>query len=470
MKKLITLTLLMSFYMLSFHIYAIEEEGGVYWIFQKYAQNPQYGTFLASKDNGLEFQTLSIQDSPSETLRSSRKHLWSIEPLKDGYYRICSNTKVGIRCLEAFPSMEGKSLVKLNQPSSHQNQLWAIKPFDGEYSICSDTLYFGLRCLGVRDNEIVAEKYQKWQFLETYYRFSNLEKSDKQQNIRFNDLEKSNKRQNIRIDSLDSSNQQQDIRLEALEDKLSNQQNIRPEILEEKLHKLTRTDELQANDLSSFGNRLRNLEQLNEQVNLFRSSFVSGAAYSLIPEVIKDGIEFSGYPKKAADVAAMVAQGAMVAYNTVDPLNPSSYASTITGMAAKYGSGYLGYSNDTSIIVGSTVAIVTTVLSSPEETTLDCITGCAIALAGSYAGSTLALKAKSWIYEFWHNEQITSLVAQAKSLTTQASSWAFERISFYGLWSSGDNTSQKDLASIISEKNQKIEELEKEIRLLTKEE
>jgi len=454
MNKLIRLIFLMSFYAnYCCSVFAIEE--GVYAFSQSghvhaICGGGRFGStgyfyLEAQPDDNTVKSTTFCQTMNSESSLAPRAYLWSVESQNDGgHYKICSDTKMDIKCLEADPNLEGRSLIKLGTPSLHENQLWSIKPFQEGYSICSDILPFEARCLGIGQAQLVGS-YQAWRLEETYYRFNNLEKSDKHQNVR--------------IDSLDSSNQQQDIRLEALEKKLC---------------ELTRTDELQANDLTSFGNRLRNLEQLNEQVNLFRSSFVSGAAYSLIPEVIKDGIEFSGYPKKAANVAAMVAQGAMVAYNTVDPLNPPSYASTITGMAARYGSDYLGYSNDTSIIVGSTVAVVTTVLFSPEETTLDCITGCAIALAGSYAGSTLALKAKSWIYDFWHNKKITSLVAQAKSLTAQASSWAFERISFYGLWNSGDNTSQKDLASsaekIISEKNQRIEELEQKIRLLTKEE
>ncbi len=93
-------------------------------------------------------------------------------------------------------------------------------------------------------------------------------------------------------------------------------------------------------------------------------------------------------------------------------------------------------SNDASAIAGSAAAVVTTVLLNPEEASVDYLTRCSIALAGSYAGSTLALKGKSWIYEFWHNEKIASL-------TAQASSWAFERISSYGLWGNGDSTPKK---------------------------
>jgi hypothetical protein len=484
MNKLIKLIFLMSFYA-NYYCSACAIEEGVYVFSQsglardgcgvRYDGTDYFYLEAQPDDNTVKTAVWCREPMHPEASLAPRAYLWSVESTnEEGHYKVCSDTKMGIRCLEADPNLEGRSLIKLGSPSSHENQLWSIKPFQEGYSICSDILPFEVRCLNQDGSSLRTGNYQAWSLEETYYRFNNLERSNKRQNIRFNDLEKSNKRQNIWIDSLDSSNQQQDLRLETLEEKLSNQQqNIRLETLEKKVCELIRTNELQANELSSFGNRLRSLEQLNEQVNLFRSSFVSGAAYSLIPEIIKDGIEFSGYPKKAANVAAIVAQGAMVAYNTVNPLNPSSYASTITGMAARYGSDYLGYSKDTSIVVGSTVAIVTTVLFSPEETTLDCITGCAIALAGSYAGSTLALKAKSWIYDFWHNEQITSLTAQAKSLTAQASSWAFERISFYGLWNSGDNTSQKDLAlsaeKIILEKDQRIEELEQKIRLLTKE-
>jgi hypothetical protein len=407
MKKLIK-TFLMLFCILSYcPIYGIEE--GIYRIGATYhtqsCGRPPWGAsgyfFLQALDNdevrmSLFFCGEEIESEP-EILRSFSDYLWSIEPQKDEGYKICSNAEAGIRCLEMTRSEKLKfTSVKLSRPSLLEDQLWSIQPMEDGYAICSKNPYLQYRCL----NGIEVGGYPQifWQLTKTDYKLNGLEKFDKQQDIR--------------IDSLDSSNQQQDIRLEALE---------------EKLRELTRTDELQANDLSSFGNRLRSLEQLNEQVNIFRSSFVSGATYSLIPEVIKDAIEFSGYSKKAANVAAMVAQGAMVSYNTIDPLTPSSYASTITGIAARYGFSYLGFSNDASAIAGSTAAVVTTLLLNPEEASVDYLTRCSIALAGSYAGSTLLLKAKSWIYEFWHNEKISSL-------TAQASSWAFERISSYGFW------------------------------------
>jgi len=141
--------------------------------------------------------------------------------------------------------------------------------------------------------------------------------------------------------------------------------------------------------------RLDKLEKFNGQLELFGSSFVSGAAYSLIPEVIRDGIEFSGYPRYA-NIAATVIQGGMIVCNTV------SYAPIITGVAVRTGANWLGCPPQVSTILGSTAAVVASVCQS-QEAALDCMTNYAIAFAGSCAGSALALQTKSWVYGLWNN-------------------------------------------------------------------
>ncbi|MBP6951032.1 MAG: hypothetical protein KBD36_00030 [Alphaproteobacteria bacterium] len=84
----------------------------------------------------------------------------------------------------------------------------------------------------------------------------------------------------------------------------------------------------------------------------------------------------------------------MIVYNT------SSYAPTITGMVVRVGFSQLGFSHQTSATAGNTAAIVASFsqkLILSQETVLDCMVDVAIGAAGS----NLALKANSWIYELW---------------------------------------------------------------------
>ena len=128
---------------------------------------------------------------------------------------------------------------------------------------------------------------------------------------------------------------------------------------------------------------------------LFSSSFLSGAAYTVFPEISRDILEPRGY-SRTSDVVAMMIQGGVILYST------SSYAPAITGIAVRYVFNELGFSPQASTIAGSTTAVAASFIQQlifSHETVLDTVVDCAIGVAGSYAGSSLALKAKSKIYE-----------------------------------------------------------------------
>lgn len=136
---------------------------------------------------------------------------------------------------------------------------------------------------------------------------------------------------------------------------------------------------------------------------IFYSSFLNGAAYTLLPELIRDTLEFRGY-SRVSNAVATIAQGGMIVYNT------SSYAPVVVGTLVRTSFSQLGFSQQDSITAGITASIVTSFsqkLIFSQETMLDCLVDVGIGVAGSYAGSALALKAKSWAYElFGYNKPI----------------------------------------------------------------
>jgi hypothetical protein len=130
---------------------------------------------------------------------------------------------------------------------------------------------------------------------------------------------------------------------------------------------------------------------------LFRSSFLNGAAYTLVPEICRDVLEYKGYSRASKLVPTLV-QGGMIAYNS------SSYLPTITGILVRTGSRQLGFSERDSTIAASTAAVITTLsqkLIFSKDTAVDCIVDVAIGLIGSFTGSALVLKAKSWVYNLF---------------------------------------------------------------------
>lgn len=134
-----------------------------------------------------------------------------------------------------------------------------------------------------------------------------------------------------------------------------------------------------------------------DRYQLFTSSFLSGAAYSLVPEIIRDALESRGYPR-TSNIVATIILGGMIVYNS------SSYIAPVTGMVVRIGCDQLGFSPQNSAIAGSTAAIAASLsqkLIYSHETVLDSVVDVAIGVAGSYAGSTLALKAKTWVYSLW---------------------------------------------------------------------
>lgn len=127
---------------------------------------------------------------------------------------------------------------------------------------------------------------------------------------------------------------------------------------------------------------------------IFSSSFINGAAYTFLPELIRDVLEFRGY-SRASNIVPTIVQSGMILYNT------SSYAPVVTGMLVRTGFRQVGFSQQGSNTAGITAAIVISLsqkLIFSEETALDSIVDVAMGVGGSYMGSTLALKAKSWIY------------------------------------------------------------------------
>lgn len=170
-----------------------------------------------------------------------------------------------------------------------------------------------------------------------------------------------------------------------------------------------------ASQLSTYAGQGEHHEQI-DRYQLFSSSFLYGAVCNLVPEVCRDALEARGYPPRTSTVMATIIQGVMIAYNT------SSYMPTIAGIAVRVGFSHLGFSDQASVIAGSTAAIVTSLsqkLIFSHETALDCMIDCALGVAGSYTGSSLALKAKSLIYERWGSSNAIKYV----KLTGSVASW-----------------------------------------------
>jgi hypothetical protein len=142
------------------------------------------------------------------------------------------------------------------------------------------------------------------------------------------------------------------------------------------------------------GQRGDNAETEIDRYTLFSSSFLSGAVYSLVPEIVRDALESRGCPRASA--IAILVQGGMIVYNS------PSYFAPLAGMTVRIGCSQLGFSPQASSTAGITVVIVGSLVQTlvfSQETVLDSVVDVAIGVAGSYAGSTLALKAKSWVYE-----------------------------------------------------------------------
>ena len=151
-------------------------------------------------------------------------------------------------------------------------------------------------------------------------------------------------------------------------------------------------------------------------LKLLGYSFLNGAAYSLFPEIVRDVLDFRGY-SGVSNIAATLVQAGLIAYNT------TSYVPTIAGFTVKNGFSYLGFSEETSTTAGSTAAVLSNVVSGlilEQEPAIDCVVNCAIAVCGSYAGSTLALKAKALAYDNFDyiKEHPVAFVSSAVGLTS----------------------------------------------------
>jgi hypothetical protein len=199
-------------------------------------------------------------------------------------------------------------------------------------------------------------------------------------------------------------------------------------------------------DKGTCSKRLTECQSENSELGnsqLFSSSFLSGAVYSLIPEMIRDGIEYTGYPE-LSNIAETVVQGGIILYNT------EYYVPVIAGVAVRtIAAKCLGCSPQTSTTLGSTAAVLFSVVPAlifSQETALDCIVNCSLAVGGSYAGSTVALKAKSWIYDKWNyynsNKKEGLLVAKIEKLEKEVEELKKERKTLYSLTSESVETSK----------------------------
>lgn len=173
---------------------------------------------------------------------------------------------------------------------------------------------------------------------------------------------------------------------------------------------------------------------------LFSSSFLSGVAYSVLPEIVRDALDSRGY-SVTSNIGATLVQGGLIAYNT------ASYVPTITGFAVKIGFKNLGFSEQTSTTLASTAAVLASVVPAlifSPETATDCVVNCSVAIAGSYAGSTIALRAKSWIYDKWESYNRSSnealLVAHITKLEEEVKKLKEERTTIYSLNSNSVET------------------------------
>lgn len=138
-------------------------------------------------------------------------------------------------------------------------------------------------------------------------------------------------------------------------------------------------------------------EEEIDKYELFNTSVLRGAAYTLVPEIMRDTLVSKGYPQMS-NVAATMIQGGMIVYHS------SSYIPLMTGMIIKTGCSQLGFSPQVSSTAGSIATILLSLsekLIFSQETIVESMVDIAIGVAGNYAGSTLALKAKSCIYGLW---------------------------------------------------------------------
>lgn len=122
---------------------------------------------------------------------------------------------------------------------------------------------------------------------------------------------------------------------------------------------------------------------------LFGPSLFSGAAYTLLPEVVRDVLHSAGY-SRTSHIPTLL-QGVIVAYN------PASCVPFIAGVSMRTGLMCLGFSEQTASVAGSVTFGVTSVAQGmvfAPETVTDYMVNCAAALVGS----CVVIKAKSWIY------------------------------------------------------------------------
>lgn len=182
--------------------------------------------------------------------------------------------------------------------------------------------------------------------------------------------------------------------------------------------------------------------------NLFTASVARGAAYSFLPEFVKGILEARGHSGAPADVAAIIVQGGITLYST------ASYIPVMTGMVVRGGFHQLGFSQQTSAIAGSTASVLAVVsqnLSFNQDTFIDCVVDCSIAIAGSSLGSYLTLKATPWVCDI-----ASKGIEAGSTLTSKAKSWMCGILenNIGSIWG-GPN-------QILLEKDKEIESLKKE--------
>lgn len=142
----------------------------------------------------------------------------------------------------------------------------------------------------------------------------------------------------------------------------------------------------------------------------FTSSFFSGAFYSFFPELCRSYSEHKEYSKNVKVLAPIAIQGLIIFCGT------NNYIPAITGIAVSIVLKYLDFTPENSITSGSIVSVISSMYCNTYSYDISSIIGYPISIFGSYAGSTLALKAKSLICERlgWSGKEKKKVDAEEK--------------------------------------------------------
>jgi len=160
----------------------------------------------------------------------------------------------------------------------------------------------------------------------------------------------------------------------------------------------------------------------SEMLQLVTSSFLKGAAYSILPEIVRNVLESRRY-YGLSKIAPTLIEAGLIVYNT------ESYIPIFTCFAVRRGFRSLGFSEETSTTAASTAAVLANVVPSlifSQETSINYMLNCSLAILASYAGSTLALTAKS-CYNAYYDDWWSQILAGRCYLQIQEGSDQIQR-------------------------------------------